>query len=320
MKKFVAVTHNGRFHADDVFAAAILKLLHGDRIIIERTRTVAVIDTADIVFDVGMVFDAQRRRFDHHQEGAPQRSSGVPYSSAGLLWREFGHELLAQIAFSNATKGQLEAAWEKLDQTLFLTIDKLDNGIGAPMAGDISTLVAQINPTFLEGDDFDNSFTEAVEFAKAHLSRFVANVHAEVVIAPQHRARLLAHARANSVAEAAIRAAAAVTDDPRVIILEQNLPFREAVFRIGLDDLRYVISPSSTPGQWGLEAVPVDPTSFASKRSLPASWAGLSPAELQQLSGVKDALFAHRGRFFAAAGSREGALSLARLALQDQLP
>lgn len=320
MKKFVAVTHNGRFHADDVFAAAILKLLHADRIVITRTRAVAEINAADIVFDVGMVFDAERRRFDHHQEGAPHRSSGIPYSSAGLLWREFGHELLTKIAFSNATKHQLDEAWEKLDRDLFLTIDKLDNGIGAPMDGDISTLVAQINPTFLEGDHFDISFIEAVEFAKAHLARFVANLHAEIVIAPQHRARLLAHARAESVAEAAIKAAATATDDPRLIILERNLPFREAVFRIGLDDLLYVISPSSTPGQWGLEAVPVDPTSFKSKRSLPASWAGLSPSELQEISGVKDALFAHRGLFFAAAGSREGALSLARLALQEQLP
>lgn len=320
MKKYVAVTHNGRFHADDVFAAAILKLLHGGRIIIERTRDVVTIDAADIVFDVGMVFDAPRRRFDHHQEGAPLRSSGVPYSSAGLLWREFGHDLLTKIAFSDATKAQREAAWEKLDQDLFLTIDKLDNGIGEPMAGDISTLVAQINPTFLEGNDFDSSFLEAVAFAKAHLSRFVANVHAEIVIAPRHRVRLLAHARADSVAEAAIREAAAATDDPRLIILDRNLPFREAIFRIGLDDLRYVISPSSTPGQWGLEAVPVAPASFASKLSLPARWAGLSPAEFEDLSGVSDALFAHRGLFFAAAGSREGALALARIALQEQAP
>lgn len=318
MDKIVAVTHNGRFHADDVFATAILKLLHGDWIIIKRTRAAEVINAADIVFDVGLIFDAERLRFDHHQEGAPQRDSGVPYSSAGLLWRQFGHKLLTRTTFANATETQLNAAWEKLDQDLFLTIDKLDNGIGTPMAGDISSLVAQINPTFLESQDFDVSFVEAVEFAMAHLTRFIANVHAEIVIAPKHRARLAAHARADSVAEAAIRAAAAATEDPRLIVLDQNLPFREAVFRIGLDDLLYVISPSSTPGQWGLEAVPLEPASFSSRRSMPEAWTGLSPVELQDLSGVSDALFAHRGRFFAAAGSKEGALALARIALRDQ--
>jgi hypothetical protein len=44
-----------------------------------RTRKAELIETADIVWDVGGVFDAAGRRFDHHQRGAPVREDGTPF-------------------------------------------------------------------------------------------------------------------------------------------------------------------------------------------------------------------------------------------------
>ena len=62
-------THNGTFHCDEVLACSMLKHLpqYKDAEIV-RTRDQAVLDTCDIVVDVGGVFDPTKHRYDHHQK------------------------------------------------------------------------------------------------------------------------------------------------------------------------------------------------------------------------------------------------------------
>lgn len=60
-------THSEVFHCDEVLATTML--LYTDRFrdaAIVRTRNDAVLDTLDIVCDVGAVFDVEKLRFDHH--------------------------------------------------------------------------------------------------------------------------------------------------------------------------------------------------------------------------------------------------------------
>jgi uncharacterized UPF0160 family protein len=79
------VTHNGNFHADDVFSVAALKSIFSSFTLI-RTRDLEIISTADIVIDVGGEYDPEKGRFDHHQRGnAGERENGIPYSSFGLM-------------------------------------------------------------------------------------------------------------------------------------------------------------------------------------------------------------------------------------------
>jgi uncharacterized UPF0160 family protein len=98
----ILVTHSGRFHCDDVFAYAIFRLSLGlteagrDHTVI-RTREPAVIKAANIAWDVGLVFDPQAGRFDHHQRGAPLRPDGTPYSAAGLIWQVHGERAVAAL-------------------------------------------------------------------------------------------------------------------------------------------------------------------------------------------------------------------------------
>ncbi len=81
----VLATHGGKFHCDEVFAYVVLKRALGlkapgvDHTLL-RTRKAALIEAADIVWDVGGIFDAAGRRFDHHQRGAPVREDGTPFS------------------------------------------------------------------------------------------------------------------------------------------------------------------------------------------------------------------------------------------------
>ena len=89
-------THNGSFHADDVFGVAVLRLLYPGATLL-RTRDAALFAGADFAVDVGGEGDAARGRFDHHQRGFEgARASGVVYASAGLVWAAHGPALVAQ--------------------------------------------------------------------------------------------------------------------------------------------------------------------------------------------------------------------------------
>ena len=91
----IIATHNGNFHADDVFAVAALKNIFPAAKLI-RTRDLAVIANADIVVDVGGIFDTETNRFDHHQKGgAGARDNGIPFSSFGLIWQKYGLTICA---------------------------------------------------------------------------------------------------------------------------------------------------------------------------------------------------------------------------------
>src|SRR3954452_2654569 len=86
-------THDGSFHADEVFALAALSLL-GEPLEIVRTRDRDVIAACDVRVDVGFRADPASGDFDHHQrEGAGERPGGVRYASFGLVWREHGAAL-----------------------------------------------------------------------------------------------------------------------------------------------------------------------------------------------------------------------------------
>ena len=74
-----AVTHAGRFHADDVFSTALLRILN-PQIQVQRVPQLPE-GFAGLAFDIGW------GEFDHHQQGAPVRADGVPYAACGLLWR-----------------------------------------------------------------------------------------------------------------------------------------------------------------------------------------------------------------------------------------
>ena len=81
-RPIVIATHNGSFHADDVFGVAVLLLLHPGAELV-RTRDAELSAKADFAVAVGGEWDAGRGRFDHHQRGfRGARESGVVYASA----------------------------------------------------------------------------------------------------------------------------------------------------------------------------------------------------------------------------------------------
>ena len=282
------VTHNGNFHADDVFSIAALKIIFPSFTLI-RTRDNAIINDADVVIDVGGQYDPQTDRFDHHQRGgAGARENGIPFSSFGLVWKKYG------LAICDDNQDVANA----VDAGLVSTIDAIDCGHveGVATGISLSQTISMFNPTWEEESNFDTAFDQAVEFAHTLLIRFVASARGGL--------------NAKKIVAQAIKQA----DDPRLIVLERYTPWKKTVHSLSEEAL-FVVYPSHS-GKWIVQTVPAELGSFEDRKSLPAPWAGLSDDEFQAVTGIDDAMFCHNGLFIAGAESFESVMPLAAMALE----
>lgn len=271
-----ALTHGGKFHADDVFSAAFLKLLN-PKIRIFRAFEVPA-DFSGIVFDIG------GGEFDHHQEGAPVRENGVPYAAFGLLWREFGEAALEE--FCKPENAAEEAA--RFDEGFVQPLDEDDNtGCGNALAGAVSAF----NPAWDSEEDPDRCFARAVEFAEGILRRKFASA------ASVQRAKAFVE-RALSRAE------------ERIVVLPRFAPWRTVLIP---SPAEFVVYPSRRGG-YSAQVIPAGWGARQAKCDFPAEWAGRAPLELQQISGVETLTFCHKARFLISAGKLEDAVRACRFA------
>lgn len=287
------VTHNGSFHADDVFAVATLLMVYPGAEIV-RTRDPEKIDAADIAVDVGTKCEPERLRFDHHQAGgAGIRANTIPYASFGLVWKEYGEKIT----------GDHDAA-QIIEQKLVMPVDALDNGVEVSHSvfdGVRTYSVSDFFYSFIEDthpseEYLDEAFQRVVELAQGVIKREINHAKSELKDANEVK-KIVEEAR-----------------DHRLIILDKEMAWHRIL--IPLPDVFYVVYPRYGD-RWGLEAVREHFTGFGLKRPLPELWAGKSDEELAAVTGVSDALFCHNKRFLAVAQSKEGALALAQIALNS---
>lgn len=266
-------THGGVFHADDVFATALLKILN-PRIKISRGFAVPK-DFGGIVYDIG------GGKYDHHQKGSRVRQNGVPYAAFGLLWEQFGTELLSE-----------EDAWD-FDEKFIQPIDQSDNTGEENL---ISCLISDFLPTWQETPgQMDEIFWEAVQFAQAILERRIRQIQAD-----------------RDAYEIVYQKAGQCSDG--ILYLEQAVPWKEALQKHDKDIL-YVIYPSLRGG-YNIQAVPDREDKNTLRHPFPESWRGAGAQALQDMTGISDLIFCHMSGFLCAAETLEGAYSTAKLAVQ----
>jgi len=291
MKTVRIITHNGRFHADDVSAVAVLDLVFKSAIEVSRTRDEAVIAAGDIVLDVGGKNDGEKH-FDHHQpEGGGVRENGIPYASFGLIWKKFGKELVS------------DAVAEKFDRVFVQPVDALDNGVQIydtkfpgvrPFSFD--SFVYAANPTWKEDEDTrDQKFMETVKLMRQIIERELL---------------FLTH---EEEAKEKVMKNYEEAEDKRIVVLDTNYPYHEVL--ASLPEPIFAVYKSPQQGSWHVGSVPQSDARFEIRKQLPAAWAGLRDEELQKVSGVADALFCHRKLFMGTAGSKEGAIAMVKKAL-----
>lgn len=289
-RKKLLVTHNDTFHSDDVFATATLMILLKNNVKVVRTRDPEFFKKGDFVYDVGGEYNPDTNRFDHHQiGGAGVRANGIPYAAFGLIWKKYG-EIIC---------GSKQVA-DKIDAELVQAIDAEDNGLDTyTINGEVGPYIIQrlvnaFRPSWKEEENFDKPFMELVFFIKKFLIRKITR------------------SKASFEAENFIRDTYNKSEDKRIIVFEHKYPWRRFLLEYG--EPIYVVIPKSN--KWNVYGVQKEKDSHEIRKQLPESWAGLRDEELVKITGVEDATFCHNGRFLVVAKSKEGAMLLAKKALE----
>ncbi len=273
-----AMTHGGKFHADDVFSTALLKMLVPN-LSVRRVFFVPE-DFKGIVYDIGL------GEFDHHQNDAPVRENGVRYAAFGLLWRAFGKEIMRK----GVPEENLDAEVQRFDEKFICALDLDDNtGCGEPIAD----IIGQFNPLWDSTDKPDACFFRAVAFAKIILENKIAGIFGI------YRAKKL------------VLEALEASGGGDIVTLETYAPWRSVLID---SDAKFVVYPSQRGG-WSAQVIPVANDDNTPRCPFPESWAGKPAEELPGISGISGLRFCHHGRFLISTNTQAQAKQACRIAL-----
>lgn len=281
-KNASAFTHSGKFHADDVFSAALLLYLNPE---ITITRGNQVPENYE-----GLVFDIGRGQYDHHQKDSRIRDNGVPYAAFGLLWEKLGPEILGE-----------ELAL-KFDESFVQPLDINDN---TGEKNELATLIGNFNPGWDSKSSNDEAFFQAVSVAGMILEnkfeRYLGNERADrrvEEVLTEHAASL---ASGDTPAE-----------NTNILILPEFIPCQK---RLSETNIAFVIFPSNRGGYC------IQPQkkeySMNYKCSFPVEWLGLENEELAAATGLKSAGFCHKGGFLMTTGELADAVQACHISMEQ---
>ena len=159
-QKILGITHNSRFHLDEVAVTAFLSLIFNNdncEFIWKRVSQVPFgynDDTPNVI-----IYDIGGGKYDHHQENALKRPDGSKYAAFGLIFKQYGRRLLGD-------------NFELFDKKFVEPIDLTDNYGQDRYPNPLASYIASLNP--LWDDDRETSdaqFEKAVEIVKEILKR-----------------------------------------------------------------------------------------------------------------------------------------------------
>ncbi|MCB2307745.1 MYG1 family protein [Clostridium estertheticum] len=286
-------THSGKFHADDVMATAILRLLLGDIKVI-RTRDEEVLKKLDFVYDISL------GEFDHHQLDKEIRENNIPYAASGLVWREFGSRVIQKFN-SGFDEDDIISIFDYIDKTLVQGIDAIDNGIDSKAefkVTSISDIIQNFNPTWDDDSSKDDAFEEAVGFAivviKRIISRQVSVIKARDIVNKGFQNREI----------------------NEIMVLKNGCPWLQQLLKIDINsEVLFVISPGDNNAEYKIQTVKKTAGTFEARKDLVESIRGKSSEEINSIIKIDDAIFCHKAGFIASTKSLTSALKIAKLSI-----
>lgn len=299
LNKIKLITHDGSFHADDLFATATLSIYlenKGEAYEIIRTRDKETIEKGDYVFDVGGIYDEKNNKFDHHQANFKEkRVNGIIYSSFGLVWRKFGVEISGSKIIADFIENKLVMPVDANDNG----IDLYQNNFPDILPYTLQDLLAVFSPTAFENTEKDEQFIKALAWVKEILNREIKRAKDQIEIT-----KIIQNFYNNSV-------------DKRLVIIEKPKVSRYEIGEALQDFPEPLFVVYGDNEDWSVSTLRKDKYSFGNRKDFPAPWAGLKDKELQEMTGVQDAVFCHKNLFLSVAKSKEGAIKLAQIAVES---
>ncbi|KAK6090972.1 hypothetical protein P3W45_000217 [Vairimorpha bombi] len=291
------VTHNGRFHYDELLASAILTKIYPESTII-RTRDSKVISTGDIVYDVGGVYDPSRNLYDHHQPTFTETYSSdynIKLSSAGLVYKHF-HESFLSLYNIHPTGTLYKKLTKKIYKEFFLGADAQDNGYN--IYGEIKprTIYAMISlynsEDNLISDQQNENFRKALTIVSKDLDLYINHV----ITSWYNKYKEL---------EILINQ----TDD--YILVSDVYYSYDLILEIEKENnknILFLVYPSDD--LYKIRAINTDTTNFSLKCPLKKEWRGRRGDELNSM--IKGAGFVHSSGFIGTNKTKEGAIKMCR--------
>ena len=267
------ITHSGTMHADEVFATAFLDLYLEDVKVFRTNKVDGYVGDA-LIYDIG------RGKYDHHQIDAEKRDNGITYSSLGLLWREFGRELLKKYNFSN-----VEEVFLGIDKDLIEGIDADDNGVFPKIEVNykvktLPNIIKIFNPSFDSGENEKDQFLKAVKLAKMILEEEIYYINGKV-ISDKKVSEIIDNQDINK----------------GYLYLDEYLPYEDAIINHPLGEKILFVAFPSNRGGYAIKTVNKSIEDKTARRLFPEEWAGLQDEELEKVSNISGLRFCHNGRF-----------------------
>lgn len=321
-ESITVAVHDGLFHADEVFAIALLEILYDVKIV--RSRDETRVAAADMRVDVGGRYDPDTLDFDHHQAGFNERhkspnwfryDEGPLRSGFGLVFLHYGREAISKLVPEAETKDVREI-FELLDKSLVAAIDCNDNGesdkFGAKgfsySNNNISKFISLLNPSGIpDKSEQMTAFYTARNIASMYLDKEIKNT-------------------ANMVLSAKKFDALAMDLKDEVLVLDEYMPYGYAYNKCPhANKVEMIVFPSMggnwmciTPKYYYNKDKNMYPATLRNgrpreyKHQAPENICGLRDQELAKITRVKDAVFVHRSGHLGAAKTKKGAIKLAR--------
>jgi uncharacterized UPF0160 family protein len=250
-------THSGLFHADEVFAFAILKFANiCDKVV--RLKDIYNIPKDGIIVDIGREYDGVKK-FDHHH-CLILRDDESCYASAGLIWKHFGKDAIRNSTQIKSTE-IVDFVHAKVEQKIIISLDSHDadaefecvgkNRVGEVDIFTLSNVISSFNSFDIKNDVCQNDcFEKAAELATSVL---ISQIHSAYFLSQaMYEFDEISNFRKNGL----------------VIVLDKFVDWKEIVCEKYPTAL-FVISPSAHPGSpFSMIAVPIAANSRKLKKTI----------------------------------------------------
>jgi uncharacterized UPF0160 family protein len=301
MKTLQLLTHSGQFHADDIFSTALLNIYFKNKepktkLKHKRSTKPEDIEKADIVYDIGLIYNPKKFRFDHHQNSPDLvRVNGIPYAAFGLVFKHFGPELISLIS-GQKNKKVIAEVFDIVEKKLVQHIDAIDNGMSTYTQNfkgvDVFTIDNYYQMCkFATGVDdmknIDKKFFELVKLSE-HIIENVLNYAVSIQKEISFGVKTYDKAK-----------------DKRVIVCDRFYAFNFNKFPEPL-----VVAYPDLRGGWSAKNVQAGEDLYDSRFYFPESWRGLVDEELEKVCGVKGAKFCHKSGFLCVNKTKEGLMEM----------
>ena len=280
-------THDGIFHADEIFACALLNICFNGEIEIVRTRDENI--TADLYIDIGGKFD-NVNYFDHHYKEFNifhDIKKTIPKASFGLIWDKFSYKL-----------NKNEKILKKIKSMFVVPIDAHDNNIRLCKYNEanynpytISNIISVYNRR--DGDE-NSQFYKALNFAVEALYNIIHYVE------DQFKDEEIVKQIFDSQTE------------KTYIIFDKYYNYANAIKDEKYSHITHLIFPEKD--HWRAICIK-DNGSQELKAPFPKEWGGLTGNDLIKVSDIEGCIFCHRGLWFAVNQSLKGIISMVETAL-----